>query len=92
MTSKTYQETMNEATDILASLPEDLHYTPSAQGKIDMIREVARDFHEGNPDFGTYGDCVSYLGREAGYGYLVDDLGDFDTYSDFIDHVTGRRS
>ena len=92
MTSKTYQETMNEATDILAALPEDLHYTPSAQGQIDMIREVAREFHEGNPNFGTYGDCVNYLGSEAGYRDLVKDLPDFDTHGDFISHVTGRRS
>ncbi len=82
---------MNEATDAVDSLMEDLWRTPSAQNKIDMIREVAKEFHESNPDFGSYGDCVNYLGSEAGYGYLVKDLGDFDTYADFINHVIGNR-
>lgn len=87
--SKTYEETMREADEVVRELGDDLYHTASEQDKIDAIREVAREFHEGNPDFGSYGDCVDYLASEAGYRSLVEDLGDFDTYEDFIGHVTG---
>ncbi len=81
---KTYEETMNEADDAVRELGDELYRLASEQEKLDMIREVARTFHESNPDFGSYGDCINYLGSEAGYRSLVADLGDFDTYADFI--------